>query len=369
MENIISTISTERLSVGYGKAAVIEGVEISVKPGEILTMIGANGAGKSTLLKTLARQLSPLSGSVCVCGKEIAGMSGNEFSRNVSALMTERLHTELMTCRDVVAQGRYPHTGRLGILSENDDIAVDDALELVGASELADLDVRRISDGQRQRVLLARAICQEPRLLVMDEPTSFLDIRHKLEFFSVLKQLVRERQIAVIMSLHELDLAQKISDRVLCVSDGKPDRFGTPDEVFEERYIMRLFGITRGSFNGSFGSVELERAEGEPQVFVIGGGGAGIPVYRGLQRRGIPFAAGVLHENDIEYPTARALAQTVIAEAAFEPISRETFDKAVGIMNVCPRVICAVERFGTANALNEELKRLAAGKLITINDL
>ncbi len=362
MENIIST---ERLSVGYGKTAVIDGVEITVKPGEILTMIGANGAGKSTLLKTLARQLSPLSGSVSICGRDLSEMSGTEFSRNVSALMTERLHTELMTCRDVAAQGRYPHTGRLGILSENDDRAVDNALELVGASELADLDVRRISDGQRQRVLLARAICQEPKLLVMDEPTSFLDIRHKLEFFGVLKKLVREQRIAVIMSLHELDLAQKISDKVLCVSDGKPDRFGTPEEVFEEEYIRRLFGISRGSFNESFGSVELERIEGEPQVFVIGGGGAGIPVYRGLQRGGIPFAAGILNENDIEYPTARALAQTVITEAAFEPISRETFDKAVGIMNACPRVICAVERFGTVNALNARLKELAehAGKI------
>ncbi len=128
---------------------------------------------------------------------------------------------------------------------------------------------------------------------------------------------------------------------------------------------MRLFGITRGSFNEKFGSVELERADGEPQVFVIGGGGAGIPVYRGLQRRGIPFAAGVLHENDIEYPTACALAQTVITEAAFEPISRAAFDKAAAIMNACPKVICAVERFGTANALNGKLKDLAesAGKL------
>lgn len=352
-------ISTERLSVGYGKTAVIDGVEISVRSGEILTIIGANGAGKSTLLKTLVRQLAPLSGSVSVCGRDIAQMSGSEFSRNVSALMTERLHTELMTCRDLAAQGRYPYTGRLGILSENDRLAVDKALELVGATELAESDVQRISDGQRQRVLLARAICQEPRLLVLDEPTSFLDIRHKLEFFSVLKHLVREREIAVIMSLHELDLAQKISDRVLCVMDGKPDRYGSPEEVFEERYIEQLFGSMKGSFNDKFGSVELERASGDPQVFVIGGGGAGIPVYRRLQRAGIPFAAGVLQENDVEYPIALALAQTVISEAAFEPISPQAFDRAAETLNRCPRVICAVERFGTMNALNRKLKDLA----------
>lgn len=362
MDNIIST---ERLSVGYSKRTVIDGVDISVNSGEILTLVGPNGAGKTTLLKTLVRQLAPLSGSVVVCGKNFDDMNGAEFSRNVSALMTERLHTELMTCRDVVSQGRYPHTGRLGILSENDRRAVDSALELVGAAELADLDIRRISDGQRQRVLLARAICQEPQLLVMDEPTSFLDIRHKLEFFSVLKKLVREQGVAVIMSLHELDLAQKISDSVLCVSNGKPDRFGTPEEVFEERYIQQLFGVTNGSFNDKFGSVELSRVCGEPQVFVIGGGGAGIPVYRGLQRKGIPFAAGVISQNDVEYPVAAALAETVITEVPFEPVSRESFDKAVGIMAACPEVICAVEKFGTVNGLNEELKRIAEkeGKL------
>lgn len=180
---------------------------------------------------------------------------------------------ELMTCWDVAAAGRYPYTGRLGLLSDEDRAKVDEALALVGADELADRDFSCISDGQRQRVLLARAICQEPEVIVLDEPTSFLDIRYKLELLTVLKQLVREKQVAVILSLHEIDLAQKLSDRLICVHNGRIERCGTPEQVFTGDYIRTLYDLERGTYNEQFGSLELERVTGEPRVFVIGGGG------------------------------------------------------------------------------------------------
>lgn len=143
---------------------------------------------------------------------------------------------------------------------------------------------------------------------MLDEPTSFLDIRYKLELLTVLKQLVREKQVAVILSLHEIDLAQKLSDRLICVHNGRIERCGTPEQVFTGDYIRTLYDLERGTYNEQFGSLELERVTGEPRVFVIGGGGSGTALYRRLQRRGIPFAAGVLPENDVELPTARALA-------------------------------------------------------------
>ncbi len=180
-----------------------------------------------------------------------------------------------------------------------------------------------ISDGQRQRVLLARAICQEPELLVLDEPTSFLDIRYKLELLTVLKQLVREKQVAVILSLHEIDLAQKLSDRLICVHNGRIERCGTPEQVFTGDYIRTLYDLERGTYNEQFGSLELERVTGEPRVFVIGGGGSGTALYRRLQRRGIPFAAGILPENDVELPTARALAVETVTERAYQPIGED----------------------------------------------
>lgn len=153
---------------------------------------------------------------------------------------------------------------------------------MVGADELADRDFSCISDGQRQRVLLARAICQEPEVIVLDEPTSFLDIRYKLELLTVLKQLVREKQVAVILSLHEIDLAQKLSDRLICVHNGRIERCGTPEQVFTGDYIRTLYDLERGTYNEQFGSLELERVTGEPRVFVIGGGGSGTALYRRL---------------------------------------------------------------------------------------
>ena len=143
--------------------------------------------------------------------------------------MTGWVEPELMRCEEVVESGRFPYTGRLGILSDYDHKQVAEAMELVHVTELADRNFNCISDGQRQRVMLARAICQEPDILVLDEPTSFLDIRHKLELLSILKDLVRQKNLAVILSLHELDLAQKISDFVVCIKDDHIDRYGPPD--------------------------------------------------------------------------------------------------------------------------------------------
>ena len=132
-------------------------------------------------------------------------------------MLTERMKPELMTCHDVVATGRYPYTGRLGVLSREDENKVDEALMAVHAQELGIRNFLEISDGQRQRILLARAICQEPEVMILDEPTSYLDIRHKLELLEILRKMAKEKEITVIMSLHEIDLAQKISDKVVCV--------------------------------------------------------------------------------------------------------------------------------------------------------
>lgn len=234
---------TENLAVGYGKKVILDGVNISAEKGEILTLIGPNGAGKSTLLKTAAGQLPALSGTVCIDGREIGAISVKERAKRLALLMTERISPELMTCADVVELGRYPYTGQLGVLSDNDKEKIAEAMELTNSKELADSLFSRVSDGQRQRVMLARAICQEPEILILDEPASYLDIRYKIELMSILKRLASEKNITVIMSLHELDMARKISDRIVCVKDGKVHQIGTPNEIFGGDCIAELYGI------------------------------------------------------------------------------------------------------------------------------
>ncbi len=356
---------TDQLTVGYDGKPLIREINIRLDKGKILTLIGPNGAGKSTILKSITRQLSLISGTVYLDKEEMSCMTNKEVSRKLAVVLTEQMRPELMTCEDVVATGRYPYTGTLGILSGEDKQKVRNAMEMVHAWDLKDRDFTAISDGQRQRLLLARAICQEPEIIILDEPTSFLDIRHKLELLAILKKLVLEKNLTVIMSLHELDLAQKISDQVICVHGDYIEKYGIPEEIFTSDYIKKLYGITRGSYNAEFGCVEMEPPAGEPEVFVIGGNGSGIPVYRKLQRQGIPFITGVLHTNDADYQVARELAGEVITEKPFECISRENFAKALKAMKKCREVYCPLKEFGTANARNQELLKEAekSGKL------
>lgn len=289
-------VYTDHMSVGYGGKALIEDINLHIHKGEIMTLIGPNGAGKSTILKSIIKQLSLVGGTVYLDGRAMAGMKDSEVARRLSVLMTERIHPELMTCEDVVATGRYPYTGRLGILSAEDRRIVRESLALVHGEALADRDFSAISDGQRQRILLARALCQEPEVIVLDEPTSFLDIRHKLELLGILKDMVRQRQLAVVMSLHELDLAQKVSDYVVCIHNNAVDRCGPPEEIFTAQYIMELYGTTGGAttpisaawswsgFRGSRRCLSLAAGEGASRC-TGGSSGRESPLPQGCCRK------------------------------------------------------------------------------------
>ncbi len=353
------------LAVGYHGNPLIRDINIGIDKGEIVTLIGPNGSGKSTILKSITRQLKLIGGTVFFDDTSLMELSYKELSSKMAVVLTERIKTELMNCHDIVATGRYPYTGRLGILTKRDEELVEEAMEAVHAQELGNQDFNAISDGQRQRVLLARAICQEPEILILDEPTSFLDVKHKLELLAILEKMAREKKMTVIMSLHEIDLAQKVSDKIVCVQGENISHFGKPEEVFQEEIIRDLNGITNGSFDPRFGSIELPGIKGEPEVLVISSGGSGIPVYRKLRKERIPFAAGILYENDIDCELARQLAVEVITEKAFEEISDETFASAEKMIERCGRVIDAGVQIGTYNRrigeLLEQAERL--GKL------
>ena len=353
--NDAEQLTMRDLTVGYDRIPLIKNINLGVRPGEILTLIGPNGSGKSTILKTITKQLKTIGGSVFLGKESMRELTDREISRHLSMVMTERIHTELLSGRDVVATGRYPYTGRLGILSQQDWKKVDEAIALVHAGEVQQQDFRRISDGQRQRLMLARAICQDTQVLILDEPTSYLDMGFKLDILTTIRMLARKKNLAVIMSLHELDLAQKISDTIACVKGDRIDRVGTPEEIFSGDYVQQLYGVKSRQFDPQTGQAFLERPEGAPEVFVIGGGGTGLAVYNRLQRQNIPFAAGILQENDVEYAAASALAACVFSEKAFFPVSEETFLRAKQMLGSCKTCICALTEFGPYNERNRQL--------------
>lgn len=242
----------EDLSAGYRGKAVVPGVNIEIKKGEIISFIGPNGAGKSTLLKTLYRELTPVAGAVFIDGADMSKMTLKELAKKLSIVTTDRVKPEHMTCREVVMAGRLPYTDGFGVLGKEDRQAAEDAIALMKIEDFADKQFNNLSDGQKQRTLIARAIAQSPEYLVMDEPTSYLDIRYRMELMEVLEGLAK-KGVTIVMSIHELELAVSVSDRLLLVYDDGKTLCKTPSEVMGEGLIKDLFSLTDEMYEKIYG--------------------------------------------------------------------------------------------------------------------
>lgn len=248
-------LSLSDLSAGYDKKAIVRDLDLDVSEGETVALFGPNGAGKTTVLKTAAGLIPPVKGKVLFESIDISSLSQGEKADILSVMLTERTGVEYMKVYDVVRIGRYRQTGVLGGLSDADRQAIDDVIRLVGLSEISDREYIRLSDGQKQRVLLARAMVSEPKILILDEPTSFLDVGYKISFFETLRELSKNRGIAVLISLHETELIKKVADRVVCIAaDGHVDRVGKTDEVITTDYIEELFSVKKGKYREYYGS-------------------------------------------------------------------------------------------------------------------
>jgi len=230
-----AALRTCDLAVGYRtrrtRRAVLENVNLAVYPGELVCLLGPNGIGKSTLLRTVARMQPPLWGTVELEGADIGSITQAELARRLGVVLTERVAVEALPVRRIVELGRYPHSGWFGRLTDQDRRAVDWAIDAVGARHLAARDFSRLSDGERQRVMIARALAQEPVVLVLDEPTAFLDVPSRVELMGLLRQLTRDGQLAVVVSTHDLELALRTADVVWLVMPGGELMTGAPEDV------------------------------------------------------------------------------------------------------------------------------------------
>lgn len=250
-------LRTEKLNVGYRNKIIVENVDLLLKAGEIFTLIGPNGAGKSTIIKTLSRQISALSGKIFLCKKNMENMQSQEIAKSMAIVTTERSSAEYITCEEMVSMGRYPYTGTFGTLSDIDYEKVEEAIGLLKLNDIRNRRFSDISDGQKQRVLIARALSQGPQLLILDEPTSFLDIKYKLGILRIIKRLAAEKNMAVLMSLHELEYARQVSDRIICVKGGRIDKIAGPSEIYTGNYIKTLYDLDEDVFDNEIGIVKI----------------------------------------------------------------------------------------------------------------
>lgn len=236
-------LSTHNLVIGYKNTALSSEINIDLKEGEITSVIGPNGSGKTTLIKTLMGQLNELAGDIFIDGVNKNLISLTEKSRKMAILLTERVRLENMLCRDVVSMGRFPYTGKLGVLAANDKQVVEASMRIIGIDKLAGKEFSHISDGQKQLILLARAIAQEPQILILDEPTSFLDIKYKIKLFDVLRNLADKRNITVLMSIHDISMVDKVSDSIIAIDGKHHVEQGAVKDFVNKDKLKKLFDL------------------------------------------------------------------------------------------------------------------------------
>lgn len=320
-------LRTENLNVGYGNNIVVNNINVEVKKGEILCLLGSNGAGKTTILRTLSKLLNPVEGEIYLNNINIKYMPRKELSKKMALVLTNKFSGDLMRVQNIVNMGRYPYTGFFGKLSDKDLEKVEESLKTVNAFHLKNRYFDELSDGEKQKVLVARALVQEPEIIILDEPTTHLDIRHRLELIDILKKLSKEKSIAVILSLHEIDMALKSCDKVMLIKNNNVIAYGEPEDIVDEKIINSLYGLKDKNFNNLLGSVEISNSA-KSEVFIIGGGGKAAPIYRAFTKKDIGIYSGVIHENDIDYEIGRTMGIEMCIEKPFNTITNEHFNKA-----------------------------------------
>ncbi|WP_024804714.1 ABC transporter ATP-binding protein [Nocardia sp. BMG51109] len=250
------------LSLGYGGRAVIDGLSLDIETGVVTTVIGPNGCGKSTLLRALGRLLRPRAGRVLLDGKAIATLKSRDVARIVGMLPQSPVAPEGLTVADLVARGRHPHQSWLRQWSADDETEVAEALAQTGIADLADRTLDELSGGQRQRAWISMALAQGTDILLLDEPTTFLDLAHSLEVLDLVDRLHHDLGRTVVMVLHDLNLAIRYSDRLVVMSNGRIVAQGAPADIIDAELLLEVFGLSA--------TVLDDPVSGRPMIVPIG---------------------------------------------------------------------------------------------------
>jgi iron complex transport system ATP-binding protein len=279
-------LSTHNLSIGYaGGHPLVGEIDVTLQPGELVCLLGPNGAGKTTLIRTLAGMQPALRGRVLLGGQDVRALGPRALARHLSVVLTDKLEVGALTAYELVALGRYPYTDWMNRLKPRDHAAVETALRDVGVWSLADRQCSELSDGERQRVMIARALAQEPDLMILDEPTAFLDLPRRVEIMHLLRHLTRSTGRAILMSTHDLDLALRGADRVWLLPSGGPLQVGAPEDLVLSGAFSRAFHSDGVRFDLDTGTFAMA-AQSARAIRVIGDGTTAIWTRRALERQG-----------------------------------------------------------------------------------
>ena len=277
-------LETQNLSVGYRRRVVLDNLNLSATEGELVALIGRNGLGKSTLLRTIARLQPALSGNVTVADQPLEQYSRSELAALLSIVSTEPVSVSHFTVKQLVAFGRFPHTNWIGKMTEKDAMIVEEAMQLVGIASLENKNLHEISDGERQRAMIARALAQDTALILLDEPTAFLDMPNRYEIIHLLHRLTRTKKKTILFSTHDLNIAMHQADKLWLMVDGRLHE-GAPEDLILNRQFARVFEGTKLHFDDSKGEFNIRHKE-KPPIKLSGEGKTFFWTKKALERLG-----------------------------------------------------------------------------------
>ena len=348
-----SLLQIEGITFGYDRQPLLYDVHMQVHEGEMVGLLGPNGSGKTTLLRLISGVLRPQQGMILLEGRDLQDWGRRSIARRI-AFVPQELHVPFaFTVEQMVSLGRTPFINLLGTRSKHDMNIVQEAMQSTEIISLAGRIFNELSGGERQRVIMAMALAQQPKLLLLDEPTSHLDIKYQIEILELVQKLNRQPGITVIAAMHDLNLAARYFPRLLLFQRGIVADAG-PAEVLEPRLLSRVYGIDvqvgilRGAEHLSVlpPGDEMQEIENEkpdqPKVHIMAGGGSGELLMRALADAHIPFAAGALNIGDSDHTLALRLASEVVTESPYSPVSSKALEQVqssltrVSILIICP---------------------------------
>ncbi|NLN16933.1 MAG: heme ABC transporter ATP-binding protein [Firmicutes bacterium] len=359
----------DNVSFAYASRSILENISFHIQGGDFVGIIGPNGSGKSTLLKNMSRVLVPQGGAIYLGREDLEKMPRSQLARKVAVVPQETMVNFAFTVEEVVLMGRTPHLGRFQWEGPEDRQVARKAMEATGILPLADRPITTLSGGERQRAIIAQALAQQPRVLLLDEPTSHLDINHQVEIFELLRALSQKEQVTVIAVLHDLNLAAQYCDYLILLSEGRVFALGSPARVLTPENVAAVYGTEvlvdlNPATNRPWVLIKPRRepVAMELKIHVIGGGGTVGQLLEELYRSGLHPSIGVINIGDSDWQTAQTLGMTCIEEKPFSHIGPEAHRQNLAMIEGADLVILGPVPWGPGNLLNlaavEEALRL-----------